>query len=134
MPNKNILTDKKIFLIEDDMFFSNMISAKLANFQCTLINSTNGKEALESLEKEKPDIILLDLLLPGGMDGFAILEKIKSNSILKDIPVIILSNLSQAEDIEKGMELGAFRYLTKALVSPNEIVENIESALNSKKI
>lgn len=68
------------------------------------------------------------------MDGFAILEKIKADPDFKDIPVIILSNLSQPEDIEKGIRLGAFRYLTKALVTPTEIVESIESALSTKPL
>ncbi len=134
MNNKDILSGKKILFIEDDMFFSNMISAKFAGFSCSLISAANSKEAFLALEKEIPDIILLDLLLPGGMDGFAILGKIKADPGLKDIPVVILSNLNRPEDIEKGMKLGAFRYLTKALVSPTEIIDNVESALIAKKI
>lgn len=134
MQNKTVLNNKRILFVEDDTFFSNMVSIKLADSKCVLLNVANGKETFLTLEKEKPDIILLDLLLPGDMDGYAILEKIKTDPNLKDIPVVILSNLNRPEDIERGMKLGAFRYLTKALVSLDEIVENIESALVSIKM
>ncbi|KKQ77884.1 MAG: hypothetical protein A3A96_00655 [Candidatus Zambryskibacteria bacterium RIFCSPLOWO2_01_FULL_39_39] len=134
MTNKNTLASKKILFVEDDMFFANMISMKLGGLGCVLMNAINGEQAMSALEKDKPDLIILDLLLPGGMDGFAILEKIKGDTNLKNIPVVILSNLGRIEDVEKGIRLGAFRYLTKALVSPSEVIENLELALNSKKM
>ena len=73
-------------------------------------------------------------MLPGVVDGFAILEKIKANPDTKDIPVVILSNLGRIEDIERGTRLGAFRYLTKANVTTKEIIEGLESALSSMKM
>lgn len=134
METKDYLSGKKILFVEDDIFFADMISAKLSTMKCVLFGAASGEQALATLEKERPDLIILDLLLPGKMDGFSILENIKNNSNFKDTPVVILSNLGRAEDIEKGMRLGAFRYLTKALVSPSEIVENLGLALNAKKI
>lgn len=134
MDNKEWLSGKKILFVEDDIFFADMISAKLSTMGCVLFSAGNGEQALAILEKERPDLIILDLLLPGKMDGFSILENIKNNSNFKDTPVVILSNLGRAEDIERGMRLGAFRYLTKALVSPSEIVENLGLALNAKKL
>lgn len=134
MDNKEWLSGKKILFVEDDIFFADMISTKLSTMDCVLFNAGNGEQALAILEKERPDLIILDLLLPGKMDGFSILENIKNNSNFKDTPVVILSNLGRAEDIERGMKLGAFRYLTKALVSPSEIVENLGLALNAKKL
>lgn len=131
---KDWLKGKKILFVEDDIFFADMISAKLNTYECTLFNAGSGEQALEILKKEKPDLIILDLLLPGKVDGFGVLESVKDNPESKDTPVIILSNLGRAEDIERGMRLGAFRYLTKALVSPSEIVENLGLALNAKKL
>lgn len=134
MSDRKILDGKKILMVEDDVFFSNMVAIKLSNLKCILKNASNSSDAFLALEKEKPDVIILDLLLPGDMDGFEILAKVKANSDLKNIPVVILSNLSEPKDIEKGIKLGAFRYLTKALVSLDEIVDNIESALTSIKM
>lgn len=134
MDDKKTLDGKKILMVEDDVFFSNMVAIKLSNLKCILKTASNGSDAFLALEKEKPDVIVLDLLLPGDMDGFEILTKVKSNSNLKNIPVVILSNLNDPKDVERGIKLGAFRYLTKALVSLDEIVDNIESALTSIKM
>jgi CheY-like chemotaxis protein len=131
--NENNLSGKKILYVEDDIFFANMLSLKLTNLGCVFKNAANGQEAFLELGKEKADIVLLDLMLPGGMDGFEILEKIKANPDLKKIPVVILSNLSQTEDIQKGLKLGASKYLIKAMVSTGEIIDNIKSVLGSKK-
>lgn len=128
------LQGKKILFVEDDAFFSDIISTKLKGSGSIVSVAVDGEQALSSLEKTKPDLIVLDLMLPGGMDGFAILEKVKANADTKDIPVVILSNLGGIGDIERGMGLGAFRYLTKANVSPREIVTSLESALGAMKM
>ncbi len=126
--NKNILS------IEDDELFSNLVSTKLTDLGYGFMLAKNHIEAFEALEKKRPDVILLDMLLPGEMDGFAILKKIKSDENYKDIPIIIVSNLGSVMEIQMGMKLGAFRYLTKSLVTVDEIVENIKSALVSIKM
>ena len=128
------LEGKKILFVEDDAFFSDIISTKLKGVGTIVLVATDGQQAISSLEKDKPDLIILDLMLPGGVDGFAILEKIKANPDTKDIPVVILSNLGRIEDIERGTRLGAFRYLTKANVTTKEIIEGLESALSSMKM
>lgn len=130
---KDILSGKKVLQIEDDLFFIDLIAAKLALSGCKVTPATDGETALAELKKSKPDIIILDLMLPGGMDGFAILEKIKSQPDSKDIPVLIVSNLSEAEDVERGIKLGAFKYLTKSQVTPAELVENVASVLAESK-
>ena len=129
---ENKLAGKKIFLIEDDLFFARMLTTKLESKKCIFLYATNGKQAIDDVAKANADIIILDLMLPGGVDGFAVLEKIKADPNTKDIPVLILSNLSEAKDVERGMRLGAFRYLVKATVNLDEIADNIESAINSK--
>lgn len=113
---------KKILIIEDDVFLNELMAKKLIEEGFDVIKAVNGEEGLVMTQREKPDLILLDLILP-GMDGFEILEKIKEEPETSTIPVIILSNLGQREDIEKGFDLGADDYLIKAHFTPDEIVE-----------
>src|SRR5688572_11953183 len=121
MSDKPNLKGKKVFFVEDDLFFANMISDKVLREGGTLIHAPNGEDAVEMVPKHIPDIMLLDLLLPGKIDGFKVLEIVKDNPKLKHIPVVIVSNLSQPEDIDRGMRLGALHYLVKANVTPSEI-------------
>ena len=122
----------KILLIEDDPFLLSMYATKfeLQGFQ--IISADDGEKALKAASKEKPDIILLDVLLP-KMDGFEVLAELKKNAATKDIPVILLTNLSQRDDLEKGLALGAVDYLIKAHFMPTEVVEKIVKILGEKK-
>ncbi|PIP16962.1 MAG: response regulator, partial [Candidatus Portnoybacteria bacterium CG23_combo_of_CG06-09_8_20_14_all_37_13] len=79
-----------------------------------------------------PDLVLLDLILP-ILDGFEFLKQIKADNNFKNIPIIVLSNLDQKENIEKGISLGASDYIIKAQFTPSEVVEKIEKCLKSKK-
>lgn len=124
------LAGKKVLLVEDDNFFVDLVAQKLSA-HCTFDSVGTGEDAMAKLQKEVPDIVLLDIMLPGGMDGFAVLEKMKADENLKKIPVIILSNLSRPADIERGMKLGAFRYLVKASIVPSDIVGHIVSVFGS---
>ena len=122
------LEGKKIMWVEDDSFLSDIIARKLSAEKCVLVHVRDGEQALSVVEKEMPDIILLDILLP-GISGFEILEKFKANSKIKDIPVIILSNLGQKSDLEKGEELKANRFLIKATTTLDEIMRQIKEVL-----
>ena len=84
----------------------------------------HGEKALAEIEKVKPDLVLLDIVLP-HMDGWDILENVKANEHLASTEVVILSNLGQKEEIEKGMKLGAARYLIKAHYTPSQIVQEV---------
>lgn len=128
-----MLQGKKIMWVEDDKFLSDIIARKLSLQGCSLVNATEGEEALKLLEEEKPDVVLLDILLP-GVDGYEVLKRLKENQKTKGIPVILLSNLGQRDDVEKGKSLGAARFLIKATVTLDEIVEEIKTVLkeNSK--
>ncbi|MSR78675.1 MAG: response regulator [Candidatus Taylorbacteria bacterium] len=127
-PAAGALSGKKIMWVEDDKFLSDIIARKLSMQGCVLVHATEGEEALRLLEKEGPDLVLLDILL-SGIDGFEILRRIKSSEKLKSTPVILLSNLGQREDIEKGKSLGAARFLIKATVTLDEIVEEMKTVL-----
>ena len=120
--------DKKILIIEDDKFLGELISQKLSREGYAVSNAVDGESGVKKAETEVPDLILLDLILP-GMDGFEVLEKIKEMPKLDQIPVIILSNLGQKEDIERGLKIGANDFLIKAHHTPPEIVEKIKEVL-----
>ena len=119
---------RKILIIEDDKFLRELMVRKLVNDGYEAIEATNGEEGVRTAKAEKPDLILLDLILP-GIDGFESLTRIRKDQETANIPVIILSNLGQKEDIEKGLKLGATDYLIKAHFAPREIAEKIASIL-----
>ncbi|MBI4067876.1 response regulator [Candidatus Kaiserbacteria bacterium] len=119
---------KKVMLIEDDTFLSDLLARRFAQEECEFMNADSGEKAMEILAKETPDIILLDLVLP-GMSGFQILEKLKQDERLKKIPVVVLSNIAQQADIQKAIDLGALRHEVKAHLTPNEIVLMVGSLM-----
>lgn len=122
----------KILLIEDDPFLLSMYATKFELEGFEIISADDGEKALKTAGKEKPDIILLDVLLP-KMDGFEVLKELKKNEETKAAPVILLTNLSQRDDVEKGLALGAVDYLIKAHFMPTEVVEKIKKILAEKK-
>ena len=119
---------KKILIIEDDKFLKELIAQKLVKEGYNIAEAIDGEEGIKKVKSEQPDLVLLDLILP-GIDGFEVLSKMKEDSSLVSIPVIILSNLGQKEDVEKGLKLGAADYLIKAHFTPREIIEKIKKAL-----
>ncbi len=119
---------KKILIIEDDKFLRQLIVRKLTEEGYDISEAVDGEEGVKKVKEIMPDLILLDLILP-GIDGFEVLSRIKSDEPTKKIPVIILSNLGQKEDVERGLNLGAVDYLIKAHFTPGEIVEKIRSVL-----
>lgn len=118
----------KILIVEDDKFLRELINRKLRSENFETVLAVDGESALDLVVSQNPDIILLDLILP-GINGFEVLGKIKDNEDIKNIPVIILSNLGQKEDVDKGMGLGAVDYLVKAHFTPSEIVDKINQVL-----
>jgi DNA-binding response OmpR family regulator len=118
----------KILIIEDDRFLRELISRKLKNEGYEVLEAMDGEEGLKKIKEEKPDLVLLDLILP-CIDGFEVLSIAKENQETSQIPIIILSNLGQREEIEKGLKLGAVDYLVKAHFTPSEIVEKIKNFL-----
>jgi DNA-binding response OmpR family regulator len=118
----------KILIVEDDRFLRELIARKLRNEGYEVIEAVDGEEGLKRIKEEKPDLVLLDLILP-GIDGFEVLERSKGDPEIASIPVIILSNLGQREEIERGLKLGAIDYLIKAHFTPGEIIEKIKNIL-----
>jgi DNA-binding response OmpR family regulator len=119
---------KKILIVEDDKFLRELVARKLRAENYEPIEAKDGEEGIEKLINEKPDLVLLDLVLP-NMGGFEVLEKAKKDPLVSSIPIIILSNLGQRDDVDKGMSLGAVDFLIKAHFTPQEIIEKINSVL-----
>lgn len=119
---------KKILIVEDDKFLRELIAQKLLKEGYNIAEAVDGERGVKSIKDEKPDLVLLDLILP-GIDGFEVLSRVKSDPILAQIPVIILSNLGQKDDIERGLKIGATDYMIKAHFTPAEIIEKIKKIL-----
>lgn len=118
----------KILIIEEDKFLIKLYSDKLRREDFEVVAAISGKEGLSKVFVEKPDLVLLDLILP-QKSGFEILVEMKLNPETEDIPVIILTNLSQESDIKRGLELGAVTYLVKTEFSINRLPEVINEHL-----
>ncbi|OGY64072.1 MAG: hypothetical protein A3I89_02245 [Candidatus Harrisonbacteria bacterium RIFCSPLOWO2_02_FULL_41_11] len=123
---------KKILLIEDDPFLSSLLGNRLKKegFDLTLVR--NGNEAMKALKTQKPDLALLDIILP-GKSGFEVMEEIKLDPQTAKVPVFIISNLGQDTDVQRGEELGAKEYIVKARISIDEIVEKVKNFLSKNK-
>jgi len=122
---------KKILFIEDESALQKTFGEILKQEGYEMISALDGETGLRLAKSEKPDLILLDLILP-KMHGFEVLKKLKEDKETKDIPVIVLTNLEKIEDVDKALELGATTYLVKAQYSLEEIVAKIKQVLSSK--
>ncbi|MDO8573037.1 MAG: response regulator [bacterium] len=123
---------KKVLIIEDDTFFANLIARGCRNENLEFEIAIGGEEGVSRAREVSPDLIVLDILMP-GIDGFQVLEMLKNEPALAGIPVIVLSNLSQEDDVKKGYALGAVDYLVKASLNLNEIVEKMKYHLAKKE-
>lgn len=117
-----------VLVVEDDPFYSKIYKTKLAKEKIDSQVVSNGDEALQAVKALRPGLILLDLIMP-GKDGFETLAELKADAATKDVPVIVLSNLSQEEDIKRVMEMGAVEYLIKANVPIQEVIGKVKNHL-----
>lgn len=122
---------KKILIIEDDPFLSEMYLAKFTQADFQVEVAADGQEGFRKIKENKPDLILLDIVLPKA-DGFEILQKIKEDKTLKTIPVILLTNLGQKNEVEKGLKMGAKEYIIKAHFTPSAVVAKVKEILVAK--
>ncbi|MDD5071654.1 MAG: response regulator [Patescibacteria group bacterium] len=120
----------RVLLVEDDLFLRDICYKKLKKEGFNVLMTVNGEDAIKKIDDFKPEIVLLDIILP-VMDGFEVLKKIRSNSnsAIKKVPVIMFSNLGQKEDIQKALDLGADDYLVKAHFTTEEIISKVKSKL-----
>ncbi len=119
---------KKILFIEDESTLQKTFGDILGQGGYKMISALDGKTGLRLAVSEKPDLILLDLILP-RMHGFEVLKELKENPKTEEIPVIILTNLERMEDVDRAIELGATTYLVKTQYTIKEVMEKIKKAL-----
>lgn len=121
----------KLLWIEDDKLISKVLGRKFSISNFDLYHAQNGEEAMVYLKSNKPDVMVIDILLP-GMSGFDILQKIKHDLSLANIPIMVLSNLSKPSDMDKANSLGAKKFLVKAAVSLDQIVLEVTRLVSSR--
>jgi len=122
---------KTILLVEDDPFLIDIYTTKFKEEGFSVEVANDGEEGLRKLgegDEEKFDLLILDIVLP-HVDGWEILKEIKANEKLKNLKIVILSNLGQKGEVEKGIKLGATKYLIKAHYTPSEVAEEIKKIL-----
>lgn len=121
-----------ILLVEDDSFISGMYYTKLVGMGFKVDVVEDGEAAWERLQQDPlPDLLLLDVVLP-KKDGFEILEGLRKEQRSSELPIILLTNLGQKPDVERGIKLGADDYIIKAHFTPSEVVEKITKLLDSR--
>jgi len=125
-------TKTRMLIIEDDTFIMDMYRTKFEMADYEVLMAEDGNKGIKMIKENKPDIVILDVVMP-QMDGFEVLKTIKKDSNLKDIPVILLTNLGQKENIEDGLKLGADDYVIKAHFTPEEVVGKVEKVLRKSK-
>jgi DNA-binding response OmpR family regulator len=120
---------KKILIIEDEPTHLNIMRTKLEKNGYEVLVATNGADGLKGIKENKPDLVLLDIILP-QMDGFTVLEKMKEENI--KTPVVIISNSGQPVEVDRALKLGAKDYLVKAQFSPVDVIKKVEENLHKK--
>jgi DNA-binding response OmpR family regulator len=119
---------KKILLVEDDPFLVDIYNTKLSSSGFKVEVANDGKECIDKLNEFNPDLVILDIVLP-NMDGWEVLNQIRSNDKFKNLKVVILSNLGQKTEVERGLNLGVTKYFIKAHYTPGEIIEEIKKII-----
>lgn len=123
-----------VLLVEDDPFLSSILQLKLEKESFQVVRAGDGEEALNLLieQRVKPDLVLLDLILP-KKNGFEVLENIRQDPLLEKLPIIIISNLGQPSDIDRGKALGIIDYFVKARLSIDELVKRVKEEVALRK-
>lgn len=119
---------KNILLVEDDPFVVEIYTTKLEKAGFSVEIATDGEEAVKKLKEKRPDLLVLDIILP-NIDGWELLNKIRTELNLEDLKVVVLSNLSDKNEVKKGLNFGVIKYLIKANFTPSEVVEEIKKIL-----
>ncbi len=118
----------KVLLVEDDSFLGYLFSTSIRESGLELIYVTSGEDALEKMRSEKPDIVLLDIILP-GINGYEVLQRIKADFSDMNVPVIMISNLGDQASMNRAKELGATYYFVKSNVLPRDIIQKVREVL-----
>ena len=120
-----------VLIVEEDAFLAEIYQKKFEMEGFKVSVAGNGEKGLADIKKKKPDIVLLDILL-SKLDGFAVLEAAKADNSIKNVPIILLTNLGQKDDVRRGLDKGAAGYLIKTHFQPSEVVDKVREVLRKK--
>ena len=124
--------ETKVLIVDDDEFLLEMYALKFKESGFIIEVAKNGEEAVQKAKEVSPDVILLDVVMP-KMDGFDVLRVLRKENIASKAIVLILTNLGQKDDFDRGMKLGATDYIVKAHYTPSEVVKKVQSLLKKNK-
>jgi CheY-like chemotaxis protein len=127
MEPNNTNNIKKILWIEDDNLISTILGNKIRASGLELIHVSSAEKAIDVLKDIVPDIIVVDILLPGNMDGLGLILHIKGDKRLQNVPILVLSNISEKESIDRARSLGIKGFMNKPVVSMEQIIQNIKT-------
>ncbi len=128
--NSNANSNKTILVCEDDVFYANIYKTRLSAAGYQVESANNGDDAIKMIARRKPDLLLLDLIMP-TKDGFQVLEELRKNPTTKDLKIIVFSNLGQEEDIKRAKNFNVLNYFVKTDISISELVKVVADALAS---
>jgi len=128
MGNITTAKAKKVLIIEDELILLDLLTKKLSREGYEVKTAQNGKEGMLMMEKEVPDLVLTDIIMP-EKDGFAVIAEMKQNELLKNVPIIIISNSGQPVDLDKARGLGVFDWLVKTEFDPQEVIEKVKNKI-----
>ncbi len=126
----NTQATKKILLVDDDNFIIVVYGDGLKNAGYEVVTAHDGEEAIQKMRSEKPDLVLLDIIMP-NMNGFEVLKAVQADEELKSTPIMVLTNLSQASDKEEAQKYGAIDFMTKSDVAFNEVLLRVDQWFTS---
>mgnify|MGYP001578385390 CR=1 FL=1 len=124
---------KKLLIVEDEPLLANLLKQRFEKEGIEVILARDGEEALNFLRTTRPDLILLDIILP-KISGFELLETMSADPNIEKAPVIITSNLGQDSDVKRGQSLGVVEYFVKAKISIEDLVEHVKNVLEGNKV
>jgi len=119
---------KKILMVEDEEIMIDLLQRKIAQEGYEISVARNGEEGLAAMKEKKPDLVLLDIIMP-KMGGFEVMEKMQKDKDLKKIPVIVISNSGQPVEIDRAQKMGAEDWLIKTEFDPQEVIEKIKKQI-----
>ena len=125
-------SETKVLIVDDDEFLLEMYALKFKESGFVVEIAKNGEEAVQKAKEVSPDVMLLDVVMP-RMDGFDVLRVLRKENIAPRAVVLILTNLGQKDDFDRGIKLGATDYIVKAHYTPSEVVKKVQSLLENKK-
>lgn len=123
-------SQKKVLVVDDEKVLLELLVSKMEQNGFTVIGAQDGDEGLQKALDERPDLILLDIVMP-KMDGITVLKKLRQDDWGKNVPVIVLSNLNTAEAVEKSLENGVYDYLVKVDYSLDDLVAIVKKKLGA---